>query len=225
MVTSKLPLDRKGTEVDRVGSAGCPGQNEIEGYFYGYLSPLRIRLVKYHVEKCAQCQKRLEEIERFDDLLSNIPLEEPPPELCSRIIESVQNEQSAKDAKWRQLLRPLLGEDVFSVRVRWAASIVLLLLNFLFYRRFSLSGGLLGPKTYILGWADLRFIYDQLVSGDLWANLKAVLVALRADGLFALEIITDVLPGWFPNVLILAGVVVVVWVAHLVVCRSEVRRT
>lgn len=224
MVTSKLPLDRKGTEVDRVGSAGCPGQNEIEGYFYGYLSPLRTRLVKYHVEKCAQCQKRLEEIERFDDLLSNIPLEEPPPELCSRIIESVQSAEAAMNPGRGRLLWPLFGEEVMPVRIRWAATAALILLNFLFYQGARFLPGLFGSRTYILGWADLRFVYDHLASGALWANLKQVLVALRVDGLFALGIIGNVLPGWLPNVLILTGLVLVVWIAYLMVSRSEGRR-
>lgn len=208
-----------------MGAAGCPGQTEIEAYYYGYLSPVKSRFIRYHVTRCVQCQTRLEEIERFHQLLSGIPLEEPPPELCSRIIESVRDTQAHMETGKGWALWPLFGEGVFPVRIRWAASAVLILLNFLFYQWFTLDRGLFGPGTYILGWADLRFIYEHLVSGALWANLKHILVALKADGLFVLEIIGNVLPGWLPNVLILTGVVLVVWVAHLAVSRSEVRRS
>lgn len=204
--------------------ASCPGQIELEGYFYGDLSPVKAGLIRYHLSRCAQCRQQLEDIKRFHQLLSNIPLEEPPPELCSRIIESVQSAEAAMNPGRGRLLWPLFGEGVMPVRIRWAATAALILLNFLFYQGARFLPGLFGSRTYILGWADLRFVYDHLASGALWANLKQVLVALRVDGLFALGIIGNVLPGWLPNVLILTGLVLVVWIAYLMVSRSEGRR-
>ncbi|MGI6621296.1 MAG: anti-sigma factor family protein [Bacillota bacterium] len=204
--------------------ASCPGRIELEGYFYGELSPVKAGLVKYHLSRCSQCRQQLEDIKRFDALLRDIPLEEPPPELSSRIIASVKRLGTDPAPRKGWILPPLLGEGATSVRIRWAATAALILLNFLFRKRLGLSLGLFGSRTYTLGWADLRFICDQLASGALWANLKQVLTALRANGLFALEVIGNVLPRWFPNVLIVTGFTLVVWIAYLVVSRSEGRR-
>lgn len=206
-------------------SGSCPGQAELEEYFYGHLSPPKARAVRYHVGKCSRCRQSLEDIRRFQQVLSSIPLEEPPPELYNRIIELIQEPETVTNCQRAAgVRRPVFSRPVFSVRIRWAASAALLLLNFVFYRQFRDHVGVFGPRTYILGWADLKFIYDRLVSGALWSNLKQVLVALRVDGLFALEIIGNVLPGWVLNVVILSGLALVTWIAHLLVSRSGGRR-
>ncbi len=207
-------------------SGKCPGDVELEEYFYGQLPPIRARLVKYHIERCPNCQERLDEIRRFHQVLSNIPLEEAPSELCSRIVESIQMSDvyMPLNPKAGHGWHRVFGVPAFSLRVRWAASTVLILISVLFQWQF---GGYFRPvnqDNYILGWGDLKQFVDLLQSGALANTFKQVLTAFRTDGFSALEILGIALPTQVLSVVVFSGIAAVVFITHLWFFRSGGKR-
>lgn len=204
-------------------SGNCPGDVELEDYFYNQLSPLRARLIRYHITKCSVCQERLESIRQFDQVFMNISFEEPPPGLCTRIIDSIQT--STSDAGHTTVVKqPLLDAPVLSLKIRWAASAALIVLNTLLYWRFGNYFSRSGSNKYILGWNDLKMFFDLAKSGALRNVLTQIITALKTDGLFALEIIGSVLPNQFLSVIVFSGIATVVLLTQLWVSRSGGRK-
>ncbi len=220
-------------------SGKCPGEVELEEYFYGQLPPIKTKLLEYHMKRCSNCQERLDEIRRFHQVLSNIPLEEAPSELCSRIVESIRmsdaympldaepGHQAEADAVYPKAgpgSHRVFGIPAFSLKIRWAASAVLILVSVVFQWRF---GGYFKPAnqgSYILGWGDLKHFIELLQSGALVNTFKQVLTAFRTDGFSALEILGIALPTQVLSVVVFSGIAAVVFITHLWFSRSGGKR-
>lgn len=205
-------------------SGNCPGDVELEEYFYNQLPLIRAKLVRYHVTKCSVCQERLESIRQFDQFFTDIPFREPPPALCNRIIDSIQVSETSADSKTVARDQPLPDAPVLPMKIRWAASVALVVLNTLLYWRFGNYVALSESKNYILGWNDIRMFYDLARSGTLRSIFTQIITALKTDGFFSLEIISSVLPGQFLSVIVFSGIATVVLLTHLWVSRNGGRK-
>ena len=201
----------------------CPNQDVLEKYYYNHLPWLKLHLVRRHVRGCMCCQRNLNRVEEFDMVLSNIPYEEPPPGLCSSIIEFAQETTSDTISGGVENEGMEFWNWNLTAKIRWVLSAVLLLAKLAFAGQYMRFGGGFAPYTQAVGWSDLRFVYKYFRSGELLYALRQILVAVRANAIFVFEIMNDVLPDGFFNVIIFGGLALVTWMAHLLVTRNEVK--
>lgn len=173
-------------------SPRCPDDLRLEGYCFGELSFLESVVVRTHLLFCRECRVRLSLMRDFGSALQRIPLEEPPEGFLDDLLATVRS--------WDFQPDPAPVPRVFQVgakgqRLRWAASCaVVAVFAALQYRFGSLSLGLTGSPGIVSSLHDVGSLWEGLVSGASWSNLKAVVSAVRTDGLASLGILWSALP-------------------------------
>jgi hypothetical protein len=216
-----------------VYSGKCPSDVELEDYFYGQLPLFKEKRVKSHLRKCSECRQLFEDIQRFQQVLNNIPLEEPPPELCSRIVEGIMTteayrpgaeESTYQDTEDASRGRRVFGRPAFSLGIRLAATVILVLLSTVFQWRVGTGSGVVNQSSYILSWGDLRQFFDLIQSGVLLNAFRQVFSAFRIDGFSALAILGSALPLQVLSVIVFSGIAGVVSITHVWFSRSGGKR-
>ena len=198
----------------------CPPELDLERYHYNDLPLWESWRIKIHVNKCPGCRERLFRFQAFDRALSSIVPEEPPEEFSRRLVQLVES--------WEPLNPRLEGDrkvsarklSGFSFKVKWAFSAVMIALGAVFQWRFADYLPVVSQQYHLLGWRDLKVMWDLVSSGVLSESLRLFYMALRIDGFTSLEILGSTLPAQLLSVIVFGGIVTVVFVMQIGLSRS-----
>ncbi len=96
--------------------------SNLNAYADGELSARRHRLTKAHLDNCAACRNRLEEMERLGAILAaGLPVPPVPPMLAARVMAAARKETADGRFFW-PFINPLVWFREFSAPMRLAVS-------------------------------------------------------------------------------------------------------
>jgi anti-sigma factor RsiW len=211
----------------------CPDDFEIEQYCYGQLPVLKAVLVKSHIKRCSRCRDAVAEVERFDRIYLNVPIEEPPRELSSLVMQKIADVDYEVNSDWEfsfdssnaTILGPVDEEvpssrtRVFLPKLRWVATMFVIIAGIAFKQNF---GGYLslGRGTYIMGWDDIGAFWGLVKSNVVWTTLKQISEALKVDAISTLRVLASSLPSEVFSLLLCSCIVVALCVRKVFSTRS-----
>ena len=179
-------------------SPRCPDDLRLEGYCYGELSFLESLVIRAHLVFCRDCRVRLSLMKEFGSALQRIPMEEPPEGFLDDLLMTVRGWDFEPDPPPIPVEHGMMGQ-----KLRWGISSAILgVFAALQFKYGSLSLGFPGTLGILSSIHDVGTIWEGLWTGASWSNLKAVVGAVRADGLASLGILRSALPSDFLGVVI-----------------------
>ncbi len=200
----------------------CPDDTMLESLIYGDLSTLESVSVRFHTFLCPPCRKRLSDLRKFQSLLSEIPVAEPPDGFTEHLLQEVDSWQfPPPEPLMEDIAGAYLGEEdvqepeVKGLRLRWALGTASFFVMSFLQWRFSdrLPPALQG--RYLMSFADLDGLWDFIFSGAWLRSLRDIFTAIRADGISSLKILGDTVPTQIAGVLVFGGIVTAILITQL----------